>query len=228
MSLLDDKMKNQVREALSSMKTDVELVVFRGGSLVIPGRDPTGEQRSTLQLLGEIAALSERVAVIERNLAGDEEAQRLGLDLAPTTLLRERGSERGNIRFIGFPGGYEFSTLISTLLMLGGGDSGLKQASLERLGEIRTPVTLRSFVTPTCPHCPQAVLTAFSLAYHNPLVTAEGIEASEFPLLSQRNRISGVPDTLISGERDTRLLGAQPVHAFLDAVLQAASGAPAA
>jgi hypothetical protein len=81
MSLLDDKIKNQVREALSGMKTDVELVVFRGGSLVVPGRDPTGEQRSTLQLLGEVAALSERVAVIERNLAGDEEAQRLGLSI---------------------------------------------------------------------------------------------------------------------------------------------------
>ena len=228
MAILDDTIKNQVREALGGLETDVELIVFKGGSLVVPGRDPTGEQRVTLQLLNEIAELSERVTVVERNLAGDEEAQRLGLQLAPTTLLREKGSDRGNIRFIGFPGGYEFSTLIATLQMLGSGESGLKTASLERLEQVDTPVTLRSFVTPTCPHCPQAVLTAFSFAYHNPQVTAEGIEASEFPLLSQRYRISGVPDTLISGHKESRLLGAQPVHAFLDAVLEAAAEAPAA
>jgi len=60
------------------------------------------------------------------------------------------------------------------------------------------------------------------LAYHHPQIRAEGIEANEFPALSQRHRISGVPDTIISGTTTERVLGAQPERAFVEATLKAA------
>lgn len=222
MPILDDTLQQQVRETLAPLVTPVEMVVYTGSRLVIPGQDHPGQQEETLELLREVAATSDKLTVIERSLIGDQEAAALGITLAPTTLLREAGTSRHNIRFSGLPAGYEFQTLIETLLLLGTGQSRLSHTSQQRLAAITTPVILQSFVTPTCPYCPRAVLTAFELAYHHPQIRAEGIEANEFPALSQRHRISGVPDTIISGTTTERVLGAQPERAFVEATLKAA------
>jgi len=222
MPILDDALQQQVRDALAPLVTPVEMVVYTGSRLVIAGQDAPGQQEETLKLLREVAATSDKLTVSERSLVGDQEAAALGITLAPTTLLREAGTSRHNIRFSGLPAGYEFQTLIETLLLLGTGQSRLSHTSKQRLAAITTPVTLQSFVTPTCPYCPRAVLTAFELAYHHPQIRAEGIEANEFPALSQRHRISGVPDTIISGTTTERVLGAQPERAFVEATLKAA------
>ncbi|WP_276957068.1 protein disulfide oxidoreductase [Allomeiothermus silvanus] len=221
MNFLDEKIQAQVREALAPIQNPVELVVFKGSSLILPGQDAPGMQEETLGLLKEVAALNEHLTVVEKTLS-DPEAQALGLKLAPTILLREAGSSRSNIRFIGLPAGYEFSTLIETLLMLGTGMSGLGEKSQGELQKITQPVRMQSFVTPTCPYCPRAVLTAFRFAFHNPNVVAEGIEANEFPLLSAQYRISGVPDTIILGQGTERVLGGQPERVFLESTLKAA------
>lgn len=227
MPILDTALQQQVKDALAPLLKPVEMVVYTGSMLVIPGQDAPGQQEETLQLLSEVAATSDKLTVIERSLIGDQEAAALGITLAPTTLLREAGTSRHNIRFLGLPAGYEFQTLLETLLLLGTGQSRLSTTSQQRIAAITAPVTLQSFVTPTCPYCPRAVLTAFELAYHNPQILAEGIEANEFPALSQRYRISGVPDTIISGITSERVLGAQPERAFVEATLKAAGMAVA-
>lgn len=221
MSLLDEKIQAQVREILRPIVQPIELVVFTKSALLLPGQDEPGLQQETVELLKEIAGLNDQITVLEKSFS-DPEALALGLTHAPTTLLREAGSQRGNIRFVGIPSGYEFSTLLETLLMLGTGESGLPEAAQKELQKVTQPVRMQSFVTPTCPHCPRAVLAAFKLAYHNPNIVAEGIEAGEFPLLSSRYRISGVPDTIIHGLTQQRVLGGQPERVFLEATLKAA------
>ncbi|MCA9837304.1 MAG: thioredoxin family protein [Trueperaceae bacterium] len=222
MAFLDESTQTQVKEILASISKDVELVVYTGSSLVVPGRDEPGHQRETLELLKEVASLNDHISVVEKSIAGDSEAQAAGISLAPTTLLREGGSSRTNIRFIGLPSGYEFQTLIQTLLMLGTGEALTSETSKDKLAELGETVTLQSFVTPTCPYCPQAVLTAFSLAFDNENIVAEGIEANEFPMLSQQYRISGVPDTVIKGHSTERVLGGQPERVFVETILKAA------
>jgi glutaredoxin-like protein len=226
MAFIDERTGNEVRTALEALERDVELLVYTASNLVVPGRDEPGEQGATLELLREVAGLSSRLEVVERQLSTDE-ARLHGIELAPTILLREKGGERTNIRFVGLPSGYEFQTLIGAILLLGGGNgNGSAGAaggtSSEALAGLAAPIRMRSFVTPTCPYCPQAVLTAFRLALHNPKIVAEGIEANEFPLLSRRYRISGVPDTIIEGESRERVLGGQPERVFVDAVRRAA------
>lgn len=219
--LLDATAQQKVRDTLAALVGEVEILVYTASDLVIPGRDAPGEQRQTLALLNEVAALSDKLSVREERLAS-EEARALGLTLAPTILLREKGSERSNIRFLGLPGGYEFATLIEALLMLGNAQSGLAEPEAAKLGQLAAPVQLRVFVTPTCPYCPRAVLSAYKLAFHAPQIVAEGIEATEFPRLAERYRVGGVPDTFIHGEQAQHLLGAQPDHVLVEAVLAAA------
>ena len=81
----------------------------------------------------------------------------------------------------------------------------------DRTFEVDADVRLRTFVTPTCPYCPKAVITAFRFALANPRITAEGIEANEFPELSSRYHIHGVPDTIVNHGKE-RILGAQPLR----------------
>jgi glutaredoxin-like protein len=224
MTFLDEPTREQIRTLLSELTHPLELIVYTGGNLVVPGRDPTGHQRETLALLREIAELGS-IEVIERPLAGDAEAAAAGILHTPTTVFRRRGEERSNLRFVGLPSGYEFTTLLETLRMLG--SDAADEIAIDELDEIAEPVMLQNFVTPTCPHCPRSVLTTFKLALANPLLIAEGIEASEFPILSQQNRIQSVPDTIVSGHSQTRVLGAQPEPVFLAAVRTVSKNASA-
>lgn len=98
-----------------------------------------------------MAALNPHLTVEQRSLHADPEALALGLRHAPTILLREKGSPRSNIRFLGLPAGYEFSALIETLLILGTGDSKLGEKSQADLQKVSSPVRMQAFVTPTCP-----------------------------------------------------------------------------
>ncbi|HKI57423.1 MAG TPA: thioredoxin family protein [Trueperaceae bacterium] len=226
MAFLDDKIRGQVKDALAGLQHDVQMIVYKGGQVFVPGQDAAGEQDATLQLLREVAELNDHVEVVERTIAGDEEAQALGITRAPTTLFRRKGTERSNMRFAGIPSGYEFTTLLETLLMLGTDELELTP-TLESVKEIEDAINLQTFVTPTCPYCPRAVITAFRFALVNDRIVAEGVEANEFPELSQRNRISGVPDTIVTGANATRVLGAQPEHAFAEALRQVSAGSGA-
>ncbi|MEY3021665.1 MAG: hypothetical protein RIS86_863 [Planctomycetota bacterium] len=225
---LDAELVTQLQEAFAHLDRDVEMLVYTSSRVVLPGAEPAGEEAATLQLVREVAETSPRLSVVERSLGADPDARARGIVRAPTLLIREAGSDRHNIRFIGIPSGYEFQTLVEALRMVGTGDSGLGEESAAQIAALTEPVKLQSFVTPTCPYCPRAVLASYRLALANPLVVAEGVEASEFPALAQRYRISGVPDTIIDGPHGTeRVLGGQPDHVFVAAVMKVAVSATA-
>ncbi len=219
--LLNDEVKEQVRPMLADLAHEVELVVYTGGSIVVPGSDATGYQDETLALLRELAELSDHVTVTETAIADDEAAKAAGITRAPTIVFRRKGETRTNLRFLGLPSGYEFTTLLEAIRMVASEDE-----VDDKVGELAEPLLLQTFVTPTCPYCPRAVLTAFELAMANENIVAEGVEANEFPVLSQTYRISSVPDTIIGASNDHRVLGAQPKKQFVEAI-QAAVGVPA-
>lgn len=219
--LLNDDVKEQVRPMLADLVHEVELKVYTGGTIVVPGGDATGYQDETLALLREVAELSDKVTVSEASLVDDEEAKEAGITRAPTILFRRMGETRTNVRFLGLPSGYEFTTLLEGIRMVGS-----DEAYEDKVGELAEPTLLQTFVTPTCPYCPRSIITTFELAMANDNVIAEGVEASEFPVLSQTYRISSVPDTIIGGSNQHRVLGAQPKKQFVEAI-QSAQGVPA-
>ncbi len=57
------------------------------------------------------------------------------------------------------------------------------------------------------------------MAQLNPRITADVIEANEFPELSQRFRVMGVPKTVINGTHE--FTGALPEAAVMQAIRQA-------
>lgn len=62
------------------------------------------------------------------------------------------------------------------------------------------------------------------MAFESPNITAVAVEATEFPDLARRYRVSAVPKTVVNTEGE--ILGALPPDAFIEQVI-ALSGAPA-
>ncbi len=60
------------------------------------------------------------------------------------------------------------------------------------------------------------------MALLNPHITADVIEANEFPELSQRFNVMGVPKTVVNGAQE--LVGAQPEARLMSAIRAALQG----
>ena len=143
------------------------------------------------------------------------------MDKIPATVILE-GGEFGKdfgIRYYGIPSGYEFSSLIQDVMMVSGGDPQLSAEMVDWLAELKTPVHLQVFVTPTCPYCPQAVLLAHKLAMASDMVQADMVEATEFPQLSNKYQVMGVPRTVIN--ETVYQEGAAPELLLLDKLKEA-------
>ncbi len=225
MPLLGEQEQRIVRERLATLTRDVEAVLFTDTSTIItPGKEPCTYCKETEQLLRELEALTDRLHLTIYNLSSPEgraKAQEMGVEAAPTIILREKGSDATNLRYRGIPAGYEFASLLEDIEMLGRDGHGLPEEVVQALNALPNNVRMQVFVTPTCPYCPAAVRVAHRFAYASPKVVGEMIEAQEFPALSDRYGIHGVPDTVIN-EGAARVLGAQPVSAFLEAIQKAA------
>jgi glutaredoxin len=104
-------------------------------------------------------------------------------------------------------------------MMISRGDSGLSEETRAQLGDLTKPLHLQVFVTPTCPHCPQAVRLAHQLAMESDLVQADMVEAIEFPHLSMKYQVQGVPRTVIN--ETVHLEGAAPEMMLMAKVKEA-------
>jgi glutaredoxin-like protein len=174
------------------------------------------------QVIDELPPLSPKIAIEEVNFVLDKErAAAFGIDRVPAIALvtaDEGGGMRdSHIRFLGTPAGYEFISLIRAILLVGGGPSMLSAESREKLAAIDRPMTMHVFSTPTCPHCPKAVTLAHEIAWANPQVTAYAVEATEYPDLARRYRVTGVPKTIVDDR--VEILGAVPEDTFVEQTL---------
>jgi glutaredoxin-like protein len=199
MSLLKPSLQRQLRAALASLASPVTLLVFTDGQ----AEASTCEMcEDTRQLVEELADQSDRkVRVDVYDVRDDEEiARAYGIDKVPAVAVLGSGADRKDfgIRFYGIPSGYEFATLVEDIKMVSAAAPGLTRQTLDALARLQAPLHLQVFVTPTCPYCPDAVLLAHKLALASPWVTADMVDASEFPDLADRYHVHAVPKTIIN------------------------------
>ena len=60
------------------------------------------------------------------------------------------------------------------------------------------------------------------MAFANPKITAYAVEATEYPDLARRYRVTGVPKTIVND--DVEILGALPQDDFIEQALALAPG----
>ncbi len=174
--------------------------------------------KETSELVKELGQLSDKVESEVYDFVNDKEiVKKYNVEHIPSTILM--GDNDRGIKFYGIPSGYEFATILETIKMISSGDSGLSQDTKDFLKDLKEPVNLKVFVTPTCPYCAPTVRMAFQMAYESPMVTAEAYEAIEFPHLSNKYSVQGVPRTVINDE--TPIEGAAPERMVIDTIKKA-------
>ncbi|MCL5093320.1 MAG: thioredoxin family protein [Candidatus Marsarchaeota archaeon] len=173
----------------------------------------------TRELLKELASTDNRIKLVEYDInKSQKEAKFLGIDKVPALVIG--GSRIYNAFYFGIPAGYEFASLLEDIVDASKGITRLSNATKERLKDLKKPVDIKVFVTPTCPWCPKAVRIAHQFAMENKFITSSMIESSEFMQLSEKFKVMAVPKIVINN--DISFEGAQPEEKFLEYVMDAA------
>jgi glutaredoxin-like protein len=218
MPLLKPSLQKQVRDALAGLTGPVRILVFTTDD----DRNACVVCDDTRQLVEELACLSDgRILAETCDLARESErARAYGVDKAPAVVVLggPDGTQDYGIRFFGIPSGYEFASLVAAVTTAGAGRTGLSPATLDVLSRLTGPLHIRVFVTPTCPYCPPAVMLAHELAVASEHVTAEMIDASEFPDLADRYHVHAVPRTVMNDALHVE--GAVPEETLMEKLAQ--------
>lgn len=221
MAILDDRTRQKLQARLAqSLTGTVELRLHRRpdtGRLILPG----GLGCATCDTAEELARALQEVAPDRITLSVVDAAAQPedGVEAVPT-LTVGAPSEPARVVFQGLPSGYEFATLVDAVERVSGGGAELGSDSLELLAALDRDVEVMVFVTPSCPYCPGAASLANRMALASPHVRAVVVEANEFPELSDRFEVQGVPRTVVN--RAGGFVGAQPEAAFVRSVLELA------
>lgn len=215
--LLNENIVSQVREVFAQLNQPVEILFF--GS-----KTDCDYCQDTLQLVQEVVEISDKLGLQVFDIEADDAmAKKYHVDKVPGLVIAGRDGDQlidYGVRLAGIPSGHEFSSLIQDLILVSNRDSGLNPKTREYLKGLKQPVLLQVFVTPTCPYCPRAVVLAHQMALESPLVQAEMVEAMEFPELSERHGVSGVPQTTINDGAGV-VVGAVPEDYLVEEIRQA-------
>ena len=171
----------------------------------------------TGELLQELEQLSDKVTVEKFDFVKDEEIVKK-YNIARIPAIVVEGERDYGIRFYGIPAGYEFRTLVDDIIDASKGKTLLSNETKNALKNIAKPIHIQVFVTPTCPYCPIAVRLAHQMAIESDLITGDMIEASEFPHLSNKYNVYGVPKVVIN--ETVSFEGALPEPNYLEKVLE--------
>lgn len=143
MSLLSSTDEQLLKQHLSAITKPVTLLLFTqtfGG----PESGPLAKQ-----VVDELAALSDKVTVVEKNFVLDtDDRAKYGVDKSPAIVVLSDGEDT-RIRMYGAPSGYEFVPLVEAVLLAGTHEIELEQTTLDLLAAVDTPIHLQVFSTPT-------------------------------------------------------------------------------
>jgi glutaredoxin-like protein len=191
MSLLPDDKKEAIRAEFKEKLVDpVKIIMF------------TQELEcrfcsETRQLAQDMATLSDKINVDVYDFVKDAAiAQQYNIDKIPALAII--GKRDYGVRIYGIPFGYELNTLIEGITTVSKGTTDLSEKTKTVLKDIQKPVHIQVFVTLTCPHCPAAAALAHKLAVECDMITADVIDATEFPALAQKYGVIGVPKIVLN------------------------------
>lgn len=142
--IMSEQDRVEVKKILEALTGDVQVDLYtkRASAIIVPGDEPCETCPETEQLLGEVASLNDKIKVTVHEKAAE------GMEgIFPLMEFRGAGV-KGKLRYFGIPAGYEFRTLLDTLVAVSSGDSGLSEESKKDLSKVSQPVAMQVFVTP--------------------------------------------------------------------------------
>lgn len=222
--IIDQKTAQDLKEKfLNELNLPVDVKVFTN-SIITPDNQEVLEYNFfAKQFIKELAAIDPRILYQELSIS-DKIVKEFNIQTSPSIVV---GYDLGyKIIFNGAPSGYEANSLIETITLVSSQKSSLSDSTKKYLNTIKEPVSIKVFVTPSCPYCPNAVILANKIAIEKKgLITSECIEASENQNLAAEFGVSSVPHTFINNDINKGLIGFTGEKNFIDFLVKNISNA---
>jgi glutaredoxin-like protein len=139
--LLNDSIRTDIQKHFEKIENPVKIINFTQEIECQFCAD-------TRRLVEEIVDLSDKLSLEVYNFVMDpDQVRKYNIDKIPATVVV--GDKDHGIRFFGIPSGYEFGTMIESILMVSRRESGLAAETKKRLATLNNPLHLEVFFTPT-------------------------------------------------------------------------------
>lgn len=102
-----------------------------------------------------------------------------------------------NIHYFAAPEGKELVPFLEAISLLGRRKAPPTSDAISALDNLKDPVNIILLMAQMCPHCPQVVHAAVSLAAGRPVLTLCIVDALEFPNLADRFKVKSTPTVVI-------------------------------
>jgi thioredoxin reductase (NADPH) len=208
--IIPDDVKQAIKETLlDGLKENVHLEVYTKAGQNDQFND------AAVSLVKAIAELSDKLTASFYTI-GDEQSVKRNVTRSPTVLI---APDKYHLRYTGAPVGEEGRSFLVAILMASSGKTVLTEEALAKIkDQIREKRDIQVFVSPTCPYCPQQVMSAFSAAIVKPdLISAEIVEIYENQDLAESLGSLAVPQTFINNTFTGA--GLQPEPWFVESLL---------
>ncbi|MGB6068758.1 MAG: thioredoxin family protein [Desulfomonilaceae bacterium] len=201
--MLSDQDLMKVQAISSQISVPIIIRVSRGG----------GEQDRFEVNLTNIAR---QISGVSMNRIGIEEETESILPGKPSLSPTSEGVR--NIHYFAAPEGTEFAPFLDLLRWMGSDKTPTQSRATESLEKLATPCHLLVLMAAACPHCPQVVQAALSLAVVSPLVTVSIVDAVQFEDLARHYKVRSTPTTII--DDGLTLIGRLTAEELTDQVLR--------
>ncbi|MET0587385.1 MAG: alkyl hydroperoxide reductase subunit F [Novosphingobium sp.] len=177
--MLDANLTQQLKTYLANLRVPIELVASLGDD---------AKSRELESLLGEIAALSDKISVS----SGDDHRK-------PSFLIRRVGTDIG-VRFAGIPMGHEFTSLVLALLQVGGHPPKVSDEVIEQVKTLDGDFNFETYFSLSCQNCPDVVQALNLMAVLNPRIHHTAIDGALFKAEVDERKVMAVPSIYLNGE----------------------------
>jgi len=179
--MLDANLKTQLKAYLEKVVQPIEIVA---------SLDDSAKAREMQDLLRDIAALSDKITVVEDNAADVRK---------PSFSINRAGSDIG-VRFAGIPMGHEFTSLVLALLQVGGHTIKFDEAVIEQIRNLDGDYHFETFISLSCHNCPEVVQALNAMSVINPRIKVTTIDGGVFQKEVEERQIMAVPMMFMNGQ----------------------------
>ncbi len=178
--MLDPALSQQLTTHLQLVQRPVELVA---------SLDDSPKSAELLELLEEVAALSEHLSVVRR----DEHERR------PSFAISRTGTDV-SVRFAGLPLGHELTSFVLALLQVGGHPANVSDDVAEQIASLEGEFHFETFLSLSCQNCPDVVQALNAMSVLNPRISHVAIDGALFRDEVEERGVMAVPTVFLNGE----------------------------
>ncbi|KHF43379.1 alkyl hydroperoxide reductase subunit F [Saccharomonospora viridis] len=178
--MLDPALTKQLAQHLELLRQPVELVA---------SLDDSAKSAQLMELLTEVAALSEKITVVRR----DDDERR------PSFAIVRPGTDI-SVRFACVPLGHELTSFVLALLQVGGHPPAVSEEVIEQIRRLDGDYEFVTYLSLSCQNCPEVVQALNLMSVVNPRIKHVAVDGALFKDEVEARGVLAVPSVFLNGE----------------------------